>query len=179
MGDAHLGPLPWSCVPSFASSRRHVMTMYMVSDSSVSLQYECIYILLAYMYTLPCSICMLSLFLLLSENSCDQLMLFVLLYPTQNKAYVMLCYVMLCYVMLCYVMLCYVMLCYVMLCYVMLCYVMLCYVMLCYVMLCYVMLCYVMLCYVMLCYVMLCYVMLCYVMLCYVMLCYVKYQLNT
>ena len=69
------------------------MTMYMISDSSVFLQYECIFILLAYMYTLPCSICMLSLFLLLSDNSCDQLMLFVLLYPTQNKSYVMLCYV--------------------------------------------------------------------------------------
>ena len=81
-----------SQVGSFASSRRHVMTMYMISDSSVFLQYECIYILLAYMYTLPCSICMLSLFLLLSDNSCDQLMLFVLLYPTQNKSYVMLCY---------------------------------------------------------------------------------------
>ena len=79
------------------------MTMYMISDSSVFLQYECIHILLAYMYTLSCSICMLSLFLLLSDNSWDQLMLFVLLYPTQNKSYVMLCYVMLCYVMFRYV----------------------------------------------------------------------------
>ena len=31
-----------------------------------------------------------TLFLLLSDNSWDQLMLFVLLYPTQNKSYVML-----------------------------------------------------------------------------------------
>ena len=77
------------------------MTMNMISDSSLFRQYECIHSLLAYMYTRPCSICMLSLFLLLSDNSWDQLMLFVLLYPTQNKFDVMLCYVMLCYVMLC------------------------------------------------------------------------------
>ena len=54
---------------------------------------EYIHILLAYMHNLPCSISMLSLFLLLSDNSWDQLMLFVLLYPTLNKSYVMLCLV--------------------------------------------------------------------------------------
>ena len=39
---------------------------------------------------------MLSLFLVMSDNSWDQLMLFVLLYPTLNKSYVMLCRVVSC-----------------------------------------------------------------------------------
>ena len=89
-GDATLGRQLWSCVHSFASSK---MTMYMISDRSVFLQYECIHILLAYMYSIPCSICILSLSLLLSDNSSDQLMLFVLLYPTLNKSYVMVCWI--------------------------------------------------------------------------------------
>ena len=74
------------------SRRRYVITMYMISDSSVFLVYECIHILQVYMYNLPCSICMLSLFSLLSVYSWDQLMLFVLLNPTLNKSYVMLYY---------------------------------------------------------------------------------------
>ena len=90
-----MADLQWSCVP-FASNRRYVITMFMISDSSVFLEYVCIHILLAYMYKLPCSTCIFSLFLLLPHNSWHQLMLFLSLYPTLNKSYIM--YVMLCYV---------------------------------------------------------------------------------
>ena len=87
----------------------------MISDSLVFLQYECIHILIAYMHNIPCFICMLSLFLLMSDNSWDQLMLFVLLYPTLNKSYVMLCRVVSCRVVPCRVVSCRVVSCRVML----------------------------------------------------------------
>ena len=78
------------------------------------------------MYNLPCYICMLSLLLFQSDNSRDQLMLYVLLYLTLNKCYVMLCYAMLYRAVPCRVVSCRVVSCRVMTCRVMSCHVMSC-----------------------------------------------------